>query len=299
MDIPGLQSYIEAMEKNLLLFDEKNFDLRTDAIDSIEFQVIDLNETLIQKEDHSEKLSSLKIRAEKLKSKLAEIDIKLFERLRTEIRAGKHRGKEFNNLVNEYCYRDADSHSEVAEPCYDNLDIFINGLISFPPIPPPTRDLETGMVYYQKTPARIIFELVEKSQFTIEDVFFDLGSGLGQPLILVNLLTGIETNGVEFDPAFCGYACECAAELNLSNINFINADARTVNYSNGTIFFMYTPFKGEILNKVLSALKNESLQRKIKIITYGPCTTEVASQNWLKSIYGNHGDYRLSAFTSF
>src|SRR5580692_11631832 len=102
--------------------------------------------------------------------------------------------------------------------------------------------------------------------------------------MLVNRLTGITTKGVEFEPAFCAYARDCAAELNLSNVTFINADARKADYSEGTIFFMYTPFTGEILQEVLALLREQSLLRKIRIITYGPCTAEVAGQNWLESI---------------
>ena len=299
MGLPALRSYIEAMENNLSLLEERNFNVRSNAIDALEFQIIDQNEELLQKEYHPEKLVSLQLRAEKLKSRLEEIDINLFERLRTEIREGKHRGEDFNNLINEYCDLDQVSDSHAGEPYYDNLDIFINGLISLAQIPRSTNDLEPGMVYYQKTPARIIFELVKKLHFTTEDVFFDLGSGLGQPCILVNLLAGIESHGVEFDPAFCRYANECARRLGLSKVNFINADARVASYSNGTIFFMFTSFRDEMLNAVLEILKNESLRRKIRIITYGPCTAEITSLKWLKSISGNNSDYDLSVFTSF
>ena len=148
-------------------------------------------------------------------------------------------------------------------------------------MPEQTRDLEPEMVYYQKTPARVVFELVEKSHFSGNDVFFDLGSGLGQAAILVNLLAGVTVKGIEFEPAFCDYARECAAELNLSDVTFINADARKADYSEGTVFFMYTPFSGEILHDVLNRLRKEALLRKIRIITYGPCTEQVALQSWL------------------
>ena len=68
------------------------------------------------------------------------------------------------------------------------------------------------MIYYQKTPARIILELVKKAAFQPGDVFYDLGSGLGQAAILVNLLASVISKGVEFEPAYCHYAKTCAAE---------------------------------------------------------------------------------------
>lgn len=108
---------------------------------------------------------------------------------------------------------------------------------------------------------------------------------MGQVAILVNLLAGITTKGIEFEPSFCEYAKGCVAELSLSNVSFINIDARKADYYEGTIFFMFTPFKGEILREVLEILRKESLLRKIKIITYGPCTAQVALENWLDWVF--------------
>jgi hypothetical protein len=281
MAIFEIESDIRAIEKNAALYDEKNFDTRIEAIDFIEFGIIDQIEALLQKATQPAQLISLKHRAEKVKSELEKININLFPKLRAKIRATGFTGNDFKNLVNEYVDFNLDHNEHQEEPGYDNLDLFVNGLFPFQTMPEQTKELEPEMVYYQKTPARIVFEMAEKSQFTKEDVFFDLGSGLGQMAILVNLLTGIKVKGVEMEPAFCDYARDCAKALNLSNVTFINADAREADYSDGTIFFMFTPFNGEMLQEVLEILRKESLLRKIKIITYGPCTTQVALQSWL------------------
>ena len=141
------------------------------------------------------------------------------------------------------------------------------------------------MLFYQKTPARYsCYELVEKVHFQKGDVFMDLGAGSGQVSILVNLLAGISGRGIEFEPAFCAYSRNCARELNLSQVDFVNADAREADYSEETVFFMFTPFKGRILGTVLALLRKESLRRKIKIITYGPCTIQVAQESWLRLV---------------
>lgn len=281
MDIFEIQSDIEAIEKNASLYEEKSFDMRIEAIDFIEFQIIDQIEELLRKTDQPDELILLKYRAEKVKAELEEIDINLFKKLRANIRAGRYTGKEFKELVNVHVHFNLADSEHQEEAGYDNLDLFINGMFPLQTMPVQTKDLEPEMVYYQKTPARIVFELVEKAHFTKEDVFFDLGSGLGQVAILVNLLAGIITKGVEFEPVFCDYARDCAADLNLSNVTFINADARKADYSEGTVFFMYTPFAGKMLQEVLDLLRKESLQRKIKIFTYGPCTAQVAQQSWL------------------
>ena len=135
--------------------------------------------------------------------------------------------------------------------------------------------------------------------FTQNDVFFDLGSGLGQVAILIHLLTGVVAKGIEFEPAFCHYAQHCAAALHLTEVTFTNTDAREAGYSGGTIFFMFTPFGSEIMQSVLKLLREESLQRKIKLITYGPCTAQVASQNWLELTTPLNDDpYQLAVFNS-
>jgi len=155
------------------------------------------------------------------------------------------------------------------------------------------------MVFYQKTPARVIFQLTEIAQLKPGDVFFDIGSGLGQVPVLVNLISGIAAKGVEFESAYHNYAVGCAAKLNLPNVEFINADARVVDYSAGNIFFMYTPFQGQMLQEVLNLLNKESRRRIIRIYTYGPCSPHVAMQNWLKCTNGQGNNiYKLYEFVS-
>jgi hypothetical protein len=295
-----IRSDLEAVENNSLLYEDKNFEKRMEVADFIGFHIIDRIEELLRKTSESDQLILLKYRAEKILAELEEIDIRLFQKLRANIRARGCRGKEFKILVSEYVDFDLSDNEHQEEPGYDNLDIFINGLLSFQPMPEQTKDLEPEMVYYQKTPARIVFELAERGGFGKEDVFFDLGSGLGQAAILVNLLTGVTVRGIEFEPAFCAYAADCAAALNLSRVTFINADARKADYSEGTVFFMFTPFRGEMLQEVLAVLRKESQLRKIKIITYGPCTTQAALQSWL-NFTGPKDDniYKLGFFRSF
>jgi precorrin-6B methylase 2 len=295
-----IQSYIDTVEKNSSLYEEKNFDKRIEVIDFLEFHVLDQIQELLQKTNPPDQLILLQSRAEQIKPGLEEIDTNLFKRLRTNIRIAGYTGKKFKKLIREYVEFNFDHYEHSEEPRYDNLDIFINGLAHYQAMPEQTKDLEPEMVYYQKTPARIVCELVEKSHFSKKDVFYDLGSGLGQVVILVNLLSGITAKGVEFEPAFCEYAKDCAADLNLSNVKFIHADARKADYSDGTVFFMFTPFKGEILQEVLEILRKESLRRKIRIITYGPCTLEVALESWLDFADRKYDNiYKLGFFTSF
>lgn len=274
-----IASHIEIIADNALLYQEINSDRRTDAIDFLEFHILDQIDALRKVEPDQSRLIELQQQAQELKSQLEEIDNKLFQKLQEEIKLQKYNGEAFETLVKEYI--SIENNKPLDEEGYDNLDIFINRLLTLQDMPEQSKPLEPEMVFYQKTPARVVFELVKKAGFKKDDVFFDIGSGLGQVVMLVNLLAGIRTVGVEFDPAFCKYSEECAALLGLQNIDFISADARVVDYSVGTVFFMYTPFRGKMLQDVLEILRKESLQREIRIITYGPCTSEVAERDWL------------------
>ena len=79
----------------------------------------------------------------------------------------------------------------------------------------------------------------------------------------------------------------------------MNLDARDADYSDGTIFFMYTPFTGRLLQEVLEKLEGESRKRTITICTYGPCTLQVSNQGWLRRIDQNtNHEYELAVFKS-
>jgi SAM-dependent methyltransferase len=132
-----------------------------------------------------------------------------------------------------------------------------------------------------------------------DDVFVDIGSGLGQVVLLVNLFTGAKARGIEYEPAYCAYAGAIAARMRLADTEFVNADARGGDYSKGTVFFLYTPFEGRMFQDLLRLLQNESLARVIRIFTYGPCSAIVAAENWCRCVNGSPVDpYQLCLFVS-
>jgi hypothetical protein len=273
---------IETIAKDENLFHQKNFNARQQAIDYLEFQVIDRIDALRNKTASNANLKLLEQYAAVVKSGLEEVNNKMFCQLRSDITQGRYRGKFLTDLISEHFDNDLHEVLQQNATGYDNFDVFVNGLLTNQNLPAETKEREHGMVYYQKTPARIILELIEKAKFKPQDVFLDLGSGLGQATILVNLFTSVISKGVEIEPAFFGYAKTCASDLHLTDVFFINTDARYADYSSGTIFFMYTPFEGKMLQDVLQKLKTETNNRKIKLFTFGSCTLAVGRQDWLR-----------------
>ncbi len=292
--IHELRAAIESVE-NRALAQETNLAGRIKAIDYIEFHIIDRIEGLLVTNSQAKELASLKQLGESTRNRLEEINDRLFQRLGAGITSGNYTGADLKHQLAEYVVVPGEKNGD--DGGYDSLDMFVNGLLRIDSAPQETKAREADMVFYQPTPARIILELVEK--VTREDVFYDLGSGLGQVPILVNLLNGVVARGIEFEPAYCDYARQCAQRLGLSGVKFTNIDAREADLSDGTIFFMYTPFQGEMLQEVLTRLRDESRNKAIRLYTYGPCTPRVSRQSWLERLDHN-GDQidKLAGFKS-
>ncbi len=191
-------------------------------------------------------------------------------------------------------------------PEYDNLDVLVNRLLGGGGMPVPTVELTEEMVEFYKTPVRVVVDLAERVSWGPEDVFFDLGSGLGQVVMLVNILTGVMAKGVEIEPAYCDYSRECVRRLGLSDVEFIEGDARFGDLSVGSVFFLFTPFKGEVFLQVMDRLRVLALTREIRVIGYGPCSAEIARLGWLRreedegagAEGGDDGEYTLQIFSS-
>jgi hypothetical protein len=267
--IRQIRSDLESIEGNTALYEEANFSAREAALDFIEFDVIGLIEERSIIPGQAHEIAALRLYAEAVKSRLEEANEALFQKLRTDIRAGHLKGAELKRQIAAYAGSGSTEEARGDEIGYDSIDAFVNGILLIGVAPEETRARRPEMVPYQPTPARVILELAEKADLKQDDVFFDVGSGLGQVAILVNLLSGVRTKGVEFEPAYCNYARRCAEELNLPDVEFINADASEMEYSDGTVFYIYTPFVGELLQKLLEKLKGEARKRTIGVYTYG------------------------------
>ena len=282
--IDEVSADLAALERDTALTAEETFAARLAVLDAIELDVLARIEGLVRADGgadgEAEAWQALRSRAYALQRNLEEANRHLFAKLRALIRSGRCTGRELERRLRDYAGYGADDGGEVAAG-YDSLDALVGGLVLMPPAPAATRPRVPGMVYYQPTPARIVLDLVARAGLSTGDVFCDLGAGLGQVAILVHLLTGVRAWGVEVEPAYCAYARRCARYLRLSQVAFVNGDAREADLSEGTVFYLYTPFTGEMLADVLRRLECLARARTIRLLTYGPCTLDVARQGWL------------------
>jgi len=166
---------------------------------------------------------------------------------------------------------------------FDTRDELVSGILQLREPNESNLRRSPEMVPYQPTPVRHVLHLIAANVLSEDDIFVDLGSGLGHVPLLVSMLTGVRSLGIEVQPDHVASAQECARSLNLNRVRFISEDARRADLSRGTVFYLYSPFKGSILNDVLSTLRRESTRRPIKICSLGPCTRTVANETWLKA----------------
>jgi hypothetical protein len=167
---------------------------------------------------------------------------------------------------------------------YDYLDELVSGVLRFAKPDAQINQLPAEMVAYQPTPARHIFDLIGRTQLHERDILIDLGSGLGHVPLLASICTGAPSIGIEVETAYVDCARQSASELNLKNATFLQKNVREADLSCGTVFYLYTPFRGTILRAVLDLLRRETASREIRVCTFGPCTPNVGEEQWLKPI---------------
>jgi SAM-dependent methyltransferase len=179
---------------------------------------------------------------------------------------------------------------------YDWRDELVSGVLALKE-PRATKELAPEMVFYQPTPVRHVLELIEKAGITDRDAVVDLGSGMGHVPLLVEMLTGAWCEGIEVEGAYVACARECAERLGRRRVQFVEADARSADFAIGTVFYLYTPFTGEMLAAVLEKLRVESERRAMKVCTLGPCAEIVAREVWLRAS-GTVEEGRVAVFNT-
>jgi hypothetical protein len=220
-------------------------------------------------------------RAKALRTRLEAANGELYQSVRSDIvRGGQPRA-----LLQ--WLRDLTSRNESKDPSpglgFDCRDELVSGVLQLREPSDPNLQRSPEMVPYQPTPVRHILRLITAAALVEDDVFVDLGSGLGHVPLLVSMVTGAQSLGIEVQAAYIASARECAQSLHLSRVRFIPQDAREADLSSGTVFYLYSPFNGSILTNVLRALRMESMRRSIKICSLGPCTRTLANEIWLKA----------------
>jgi SAM-dependent methyltransferase len=198
-----------------------------------------------------------------------------FQRLRQRIRTGRYSPE---GLYSAFVRRASAFQSQNG---FDELDALADGLLGLQTPQRGSAVLGAEMVPYQPTPLRQILALVDEARLGPDDTFLDLGSGLGQVALLASLFSGCRAHGIEIDSAYVAQARRAATGLGLKRVSFEEGDLLEAPLSEASLYYLYTPLTGKLLEQLLERLRKEAGKRLIKIAALGPCASVLQLQDWL------------------
>jgi SAM-dependent methyltransferase len=143
--------------------------------------------------------------------------------------------------------------------------------------------LPRGCVPYFPCSVGTVLRVIESIGIGPDDVFVDVGSGLGRVTLLVALATGARAIGIEIQPELISAARELSSRFPEARVSYSEGDAAVAEsvLSTGTVFFLYCPFSGERLEAFIDRLAAVARRRTIFVCTIGVATPE---RDWLVTL---------------
>lgn len=146
-------------------------------------------------------------------------------------------------------------------------DAWVDVVLGLDAIPDDGPELPRGCVPYVPCGVDVLLRVVEHAGVGVSDVFVDIGAGVGRAAALVHLLTGASAIGLEIQPGLVRVSRDLTARLGLRCVTAIEGDAAALIglAASGSVFFLYCPFSGERLAKVLDALEGIARTRQVRV----------------------------------
>ena len=128
-------------------------------------------------------------------------------------------------------------------------------------------DLPRGCVPYLPSAVDTLLRLIDHAPVRATDVLVDVGSGVGRAATLVHLLTGATVRGIEVQRSLVAAARALVTRVCPGRVTFVQGDGAhlTGPLTEGSVFFLYCPFSGERLVKVLDCLEPLARARAIRV----------------------------------
>lgn len=145
-------------------------------------------------------------------------------------------------------------------------------------------------VHYTPTPYSDIFRLLQMVGLNKDDVFTDLGAGMGRAVFCASWMGAKRAVGIEIVQDLCETATQNHLQSRLAgrNIEFICKNAMDYQCSDTTVLFMFHPFGEATLRKVLHNIEAERMagpRANLRIIYLNPVFDAVLQQTkWLKCV---------------
>ena len=114
-----------------------------------------------------------------------------------------------------------------------------------------------------------------------DDTFLDLGAGCGRVAMLVHLLTGARSVGIEIQPGLVDFGRRRAEALGLDGVDLRRGDAREDALPEATVVYLYLPFVGRSLARVVARLEERARRAPLIVCALG---VELRREAWLRPV---------------
>ncbi len=158
-------------------------------------------------------------------------------------------------------------------------DVWVDEALGLDDAPDDVAGLPPGTVPYLPCGVDAILHTVRDAPVGVDDVFVDLGAGLGRVAVLVHLLTGAPAIGVELQAPLVAQARALVGRLALPDVVFCAGDAAVTEVDNGTVFFVYASFGPAALRGVLQWLERRAAHKPLVVCAVG---FDIHGQAWLR-----------------
>lgn len=152
---------------------------------------------------------------------------------------------------------------------YIERDAWVDAVFGLHELPEDGPALPRGCVPYLPSDVDTLRRMVRAAAITADDVFVDIGAGVGRAMALVRCLTGARAVGIEVQPALAREARDLVARLRMPGVDVIEGDVATLDprVAVGSVFFLYCPFGGARLQGWLDGLEPVARTREIRVCT--------------------------------
>jgi predicted RNA methylase len=120
-----------------------------------------------------------------------------------------------------------------------------------------------------------------------DDIFADLGSGLGRAVFAASHLGVKQAIGVEYERVLHDAANDNRGSFrgNRAATHFVHGDARNQDLANVTLLFLFHPFGAPILQAVIDNLRAAIRARPLRVVYHNPvCEDVLRASGWLHEV---------------
>lgn len=150
--------------------------------------------------------------------------------------------------------------------------------------------------HYEPTPVAQAEALFDASPLPPERAaFVDLGAGMGRVVLLAARRAFRAVIGVEISPALVEIARENLATVHdgrrvARDVKIVGADAAGYAFPRGDlVIFMYNPFRGPVLDRVLANLRTTAEERDVVLLYHTPVERDVIDATEAFDLVGDVG----------